>query len=172
MLFFGFSAHAASYIYKIQVTPETVAIYKKNIGPFLEKRKKQTGLLNTGIGGFFASMSGVDVKQARAFLARAFEDQQMLDKAIDGLDKDKVAIAYMQTVIDELPPSAIHRKNTKKLPEIMKKHKHPKFKGTETPWSKQDVSDKDFYNGAACSFMVYHLVESDGPARIKIPQEK
>lgn len=167
------SVYASSaYIYKIQVTPETVAVYKKNMGPFLEKRKKQTGLLNTGLGGFFASLSGVNVQEARLFLARAFENQQLLDKAIDGLDEDPVAIAYMQEVIDELTPSAIHRKNTKRLPVIMRDHKFPAFKDKDEPWNKEDVSDKEFYNGAACSFMIYHLVESDGPARVKIHEKK
>lgn len=173
LLVFALSIHASSsYIYKIQVTPETVAVYKKNIGPFLDKRKKQTGLLNTGIGGFFASLSGVNVEEARAFLARAFEDQQQLDEAINNLDKDPIAIAYMQEVIDELSPSAVHRKSTKKLPTIMKQHRYPGFHDKETPWNKEDVSDKEFYNGAACSFMIYHLVESDGPARIKVADKK
>lgn len=152
--------------YIIQVNAQNLATYKKTIDPFVKKRYRQTKLINTGIGGFFASMKGVKVDEARAFLNKAFENEELLQSALQKIDTNKTCVEYLAKIAGELDTKAIRKKNSDDLPIIMKKHKYPGFKGSHNPWNDPKVTQKDFYDGAACSFMIYHLVESDGPARV------
>lgn len=172
--------------YKLVISKESISPYKNSMRGFIDKRRSQERIMSNPVGYFFSSMwisatsffgasdelKDVDPKEAAAFLERAFADEQALTAAIEKVEQDEANVAYLQSVLGSLSIDDITKKNTGPLPKLMKTLHHAKMPTDAKPWEKDKVPDDLFYQYAACNFLAYHIVESDGPARIKDEQIK
>ena len=168
-------------ILRIDLDKKNVPEYQAKFDAFVERRRGEATTVSRllkvpfGLGKMAGSFwSGVDLEEADAFLKRVFEDEAALKKAAQKLDSDEESIAYLRTLLGDMKPNDIRKKNSKPMAAPMKKHKHPALTKNGTgeakekdikPWDKDAVDDDTFYRIAACSFMAYVIVEEDGSAK-------
>ncbi len=159
------------HVYKLVVSEETIAGYKSTMPTFLETKRKQRDALTSSFTGFFASIygafNGINMDEAKAFLTRAFENEEKLQQAIDRVEERPDNVAYLQTVLSQVKSHDVAHQKADELPKIMKEHRHLKVPKNVKPWNKAHLADDEFYNFAACNFMAFHMVESEGDARIR-----
>lgn len=168
-------AESVDYEY-CEITPEIIIEYQQTFHQF--KKNKEWEALGLKLcpdfllRGRLRSMGLQDVttKEVRTFMYRALEkaSEDKLHAALARLT-DEPHLLFLQNVFVLLNQQS--KKNRTALSKIMRKkeNRHPYL---PNPDDMARISDDKFFPFAACQLFAMHLLESHGPARIKIKRDK
>lgn len=166
----------------IQLTPNSIAPYKKSIAPFIEKKRSELAKLNYlpssdsifgSIANFFVGSvvspllgyGEINVDHARTFLARTFANEKKLYETIASIEQTPENLAYINSIFKELPQEVLTKQKKSDFFKIVRSVRHahaplPKTMGDKNADGNYLLADENFYNYAASNFMSFHIFES------------
>ena len=165
---------------RIEINKETVIKYKSSFDAFLKSKEGELNtLLNWTGDGWFGSLctfaietfapafglGDVDVKKAKVFLGRTFNDKNKLSQVIATFENSEDNIVYLQQIFKEVDDKTLHRKSRPGLIKVMHNVRHPKIPEPNSMALKRsdgsyEIPDEDFIPFAVCNLFACHILES------------
>lgn len=162
----------------IEISKTSLAQYQKDMDSFIDTKRTQnkqlTGLPNGGFFAFlienvfaplFSTYGSVNIEEAKVFLGRSFENEELLKKAIKEVPNNKITIDYLATIFTQAEGDVLNKKDGVRFLEIIKNTKYPKLEnpkcmGEKDPHGKYVIGDNAFYDYSAATFMAFHIFEN------------
>ncbi len=166
----------------IVINKNTLLDYLKNIDPFIELKKNEKNQLaqlpdgNSFFGRatnffiekifapLFSKYGDVNIEEAKIFLGRSFEREDLLKKAFETLPDNETTISYLQDIFSQAQGDILNKKDGARFLEIVRKVKYkklenPKCMGEKDQQGNYKISDADFYNFSAATLTAFYIFE-------------
>jgi hypothetical protein len=167
----------------ISITKETLTNYCKDFDMFLDQKRKEKDKLaslpngNTIFGWaanffienviapLFTQYGEVNIEEAKIFLGRSFEYENMLKQAINILPSNMDSIAYIDAIFAQAEGDILAKKDGAGFLKIIKQTKYtkvpnPKCMGNKTEKGEYVICSKDFYDYSVATLMAFHIFEN------------
>lgn len=187
-----FSLYASETPPAIVINKNTLRDYKKDIHVFIDTKRNEKNQLfrlpsgNTFFGiatnfiienviaPLFTKYGNVNIEEAKIFLGRSFDQEPLLQKALDTIQDNSAALTYLQDIFSQANGAILAKKDGVGFMKIVKTVKHskvinPKCMGDKNSHGEYTICDPDFYDYSAATLMAFHIFENHVT---QLPQQK
>ncbi len=167
----------------VPITKETITLYLTDFPSFIDTKRHEKNQLShlpdsnsffgkaanffieNLIAPLFSKYGNANIEEAKIFLNRTFEREDLLKKAIDMMPDNEATIAYLDEIFSQAEGDILTKKDGPRFLEIVKKVKYgkirdPKSMGDKDPYGHYILPNSAFYNFSAATLMAFHIFEN------------